>query len=261
MSDIYNPKFKTKQIFNLSANVTGNPSDDEIYFWVTFENSKLYANYRLPGEENDRKYHITDPISFNPEQNFSNKVNSVSFDATNFLIRYFNDNGSVGVPLENILIDDEIVFNENSITFPVSQNKTRVVNVPNVLKKHIVSGSFSNKTLYLNYNTNEQISIDMSNVSSNMSYNDSNSIDLNVSGNSLSANVKISNDQNNQLQIKNDGLFVSTPSINGNGISALLFDVPTINNNQVFHFKIQFSNDKTFSNELNIRYFSISNWF
>lgn len=45
--NIYNAKFRTKQIFDLSCTITDIPSANEAYHWLTLENGKLFSNYKL----------------------------------------------------------------------------------------------------------------------------------------------------------------------------------------------------------------------
>lgn len=58
---IYNAKFKTKQVLDLNISSVGTPSQGQAFYWVTYENNKLYANYKIYGSNTIHKYQITDP--------------------------------------------------------------------------------------------------------------------------------------------------------------------------------------------------------
>jgi hypothetical protein len=48
--NIYNAKFKTKQIFDLDCNYSGTPESNEVYYWFSLDNGKLFSNYKLENQ-------------------------------------------------------------------------------------------------------------------------------------------------------------------------------------------------------------------
>lgn len=209
----YNAKFKTKQIFDITAAPSESPEVNEIFYWLTYENGNLYANYKIYGIAETQRFQITDPQSFNPTQVFENKVKSIEYDDTIHAIEYEDENTSYTVPLTGLL--SNAILSGNTLTFKKSgQNEQDIVLNLSSLGKHVSSASVNTqtKTLTLNYSDGTTYPI---NLSSLLSYSGGSTETASVSinnSNTVTASVKISSQSGNQIQQKSDGLFVPVAS-------------------------------------------------
>ena len=270
MSKIFNPRFQTKNIYNINPGVSGIPNEDEIFQWFTVQNDIIYNNFRISGQIEDRKYPVQATVS--PDESSSSNPYQLS----------------------GFLTDQSITFDttNDTIRFSVNDSSDKVVSIPAIYKRHVVSGTYSSSTKYLTltnndnttvsidlsdivssdesqkyvasgvynantrsivftYNDNNTFSVDLSSIvvdssssSSSVSYNfvDTNSIDFTVDNQSVTANVKISSDNDNVLAVKNDGLYVERAN------KYLLFKIPFIEDVQDFyHLFIDFSQTDDFN--------------
>lgn len=64
----YNPKFKTKQIFDINAVPVDEPKAGEAFYWITSENSKIYANFKAYGVSGIKTVEIGSNGSFDPDE-------------------------------------------------------------------------------------------------------------------------------------------------------------------------------------------------
>ena len=56
----YNPKYRTKQIFELNCEPDTQPGENEVFYWLSTANDKLYANYQMNGRST-LTFEISDP--------------------------------------------------------------------------------------------------------------------------------------------------------------------------------------------------------
>lgn len=211
-NNLYNPAYKTKQIYSLNINPTEMPGVDEMYYWLTYENGKIYSNFRINGVNGDKKYEVTDPVSFNPNMTFENKVKSIVYDAQNQILTYSDENRDYDILLDGFLTSDEISIdaNTNTMSFTTSNHGVYVVNMPDIYKKHVVSGLYNatSKSLVLTYNDTTSVSIDVTALAKTYSGTSTSTITTNIADSVVSSDLKISMVEGNQIQLKSDGLYV-----------------------------------------------------
>ena len=119
---IINPLFNTKQIIALGANPGADvlPNSGTVFYWLTLENQQLYANYRIPGEVEDRKYQITDPDKYY-NVDLKDKVNSpITYDETNYTVGYSDGYNSYDLLLKGIVVN--MSLNGDILTINKSDN-------------------------------------------------------------------------------------------------------------------------------------------
>ena len=273
MSRIFNPKFQTKNIYNINPGISGIPSEGEIFQWFTVQNDIIYNNFRINGQQNDRKYPVQATVS--PEEGSSSS-------------------SQYSIDLSGFLTDESITFDttNDTITFSVNEATDKVVSIPAIYKRHVVSGAYSSSTKYLTLtnNDNTTVDIDLSDIVSNdesqkyvvsgaydtnsrsiiFTYNDNNtfsvdlssivvdnsssssmpaysfantdSISFTINDSLVSADVNISNDNDNLLSVKNNGLYVQRTN------KYLLFKVPEIeDSDEFYHLFIDFSQTDDFN--------------
>lgn len=211
-TNLYNPSFKTKQIYSLNINPSETPNQNEMYYWLTYENGKIYSNFRINGVNGDKKYEITDPVSFNPEVSFQNKVKSIRYNKQNQTLTYYDEVSSYDVLLSDILTADSISIDEqtNVMSFSVSNNSVYTLSMPDVYKKHIVSGLYNatSKSLVFTYNDATSMNIDVTALAKNYDGTATSTITTNIANDVVSSDLKISMVEGNQIQVKSDGIYV-----------------------------------------------------
>ena len=213
MNIFYNPKYKTKQIFDLSVAPVGDPEPGEVFYWISYENSKLYANYKIYGVAQTKTYEITDPQSFNPSAVFENKVKSIEWDDENFAIEYADENLSHTVPVTGLLKSASL--SNNVLTFEkCGANEQDITIDLSAMGKHVASVSVnaSSKQMTFTYSDGQSFNV---NLSSLLAYTGGSTGTANVSvaaNNEITASVKVSGKTGNQILLENDGLFVPAAS-------------------------------------------------
>lgn len=117
--NIYNAKFRTKQIFDLSCNSTETPSTNQVFYWMTYQDSKLFSNYKLSDSTIITKQVLPKEISISKEGGNalvemedglyvpSNQGNS---NPSNKMIEFTTSNSS------------SVTWNENVATFTHNMN-------------------------------------------------------------------------------------------------------------------------------------------
>ena len=74
----YNPKFKTKQIFEVNLEPTEEPQAGEAFYWLTSSNSKLYANFKVYGISGVKTVEVGAAGSFDPDEVLAGILGSLS---------------------------------------------------------------------------------------------------------------------------------------------------------------------------------------
>lgn len=74
----YNPKYKTKQIFDINAAPVDDPQPGEAFYWITSENSKIYANFKAYGVSGIKTVEIGSNGSFDPDEVLAGILDSLS---------------------------------------------------------------------------------------------------------------------------------------------------------------------------------------
>lgn len=211
-NNLYNPSFRTKQIHALNVSPNDMPDVDELYYWLSYEGGKFYSNFRVNGQE-DKKFQIVDPVSFSPQQTFENKVKQITFNPDNQILTYTDELMDYNIILDNFLTAESIRIDEetNIMYFSSSNDGVYTVNIPDIYKKHITSGTYNetSKKLVFNYNDSTSMSVDVTSLAKSYSGASTSTITTNVSENVVSSDLKISLVEGNQLQIKSDGLYVA----------------------------------------------------
>ena len=145
--------------------------------------------------------------------------------------------------------EQKLVLTNNdttTITIDLSQIKSN-----DGSEKYVLSGSYDKTTKKINfvYNNNEAaFDVDLSQIKvTSYSFVDTSSINFTINQGSLvSADVIISDEFDNKLSKKEDGLHVDATKLNH-----LLFRIPVIEDENVFqNFYIQFSKEENFSDTL-----------
>lgn len=208
---ILNPHYTTKQIYDLNVSPQETPESGKLFYWLTFENNNVYANFRIAGESTDRKYQITDPISFNPDVTFSDKVKSISYNQEFSKLVYENEIDSFDVPIIGLINDISYNENTNSLVVKKTNASDIYVKLPDDFKKFVQSGSYNetNKTLVLKYNDNNTFSIDVSKMVKSYTAEQSSTINTVIDeSNKILADLKISSEVGNQVQVRADGIYI-----------------------------------------------------
>ena len=208
---ILNPHYTTKQIYDLNVSPQETPESGKLFYWLTFENNNVYANFRIAGESTDRKYQITDPISFNPDVTFSDKVKSISYNQEFSKLVYENEIDSFDVPIIGLINDISYNENTNSLVVKKTNASDIYVKLPDDFKKFVQSGSYNetNKTLVLKYNDNNTFSIDVSKMVKSYTAEQSSTINTVIDeSNKILADLKISSEVGNQVQVRSDGIYI-----------------------------------------------------
>lgn len=208
---ILNPHYTTKQIYDLNVAPQETPESGKLFYWLTFENNNVYANFRIAGESTDRKYQITDPISFNPDVTFSDKVKSISYNQEFSKLVYENEIDSFDVPIIGLINDISYNENTNSLVVKKTNASDIYVKLPDDFKKFVQSGSYNetNKTLVLKYNDNNTFSIDVSKMVKSYTAEQSSTINTVIDeSNKILADLKISSEVGNQVQVRSDGIYI-----------------------------------------------------
>lgn len=204
----YNPKYKTKQIFELNCAPDTQPGNNEVFYWLSTSDGKLYANYKTAGMQSTLTCEITDPASFNPSVSFEEKVKSIEWNQNIGAINYSDENRDYSVPLNGLI--NSASLNGDTLTLNTIGNGNDIsVNLSSI-NKNIASASFdpSNNIVTFTYNDNTSITLDLSAIIRTYTSTNTNSINTTISGTSISSELRLSNTDGNLAEIKSDGLYV-----------------------------------------------------
>lgn len=203
----YNPKYRTKQIFELNCEPDTQPGENEVFYWLSTANDKLYANYQMNGRST-LTFEISDPASFNPSISFAEKIKSIDWDSSTGAINYSNENDDYSVPLSG-LINGASLDNGTLVLNTVGNGSDISVNLSSI-NKNIASVSFnpSNSVVTFTYNDSTSITLDLSALVKTYVASNTNSINTTINGTTVSAELKLSTAEGNLAEIKSDGLYV-----------------------------------------------------
>lgn len=138
-----------------------------------------------------------------------NIVSNISSGSKSLLVTEIKDSieTSKTVPISGFI--DNVIIESGILKFSVAgQDNPIEISLPK--DNFIKSGMYDseNKQIILTLNTDDVITIDATDLVDIYTVSSTNTIDMSMTNNSISANVKISNELNNSLEAKDDGLYV-----------------------------------------------------
>ena len=227
MSNIfYNPKYKTKQIFDLTSEPTDTPAENEIFFWLTQDGGSIYANYKLHGEPNTLTYLVADINTFDPSATIAGKVDTIEWDTDTDTLEYVAGSTSRTVHLSGLLKNASL--SGNTLTFArCGINASDIVVDLSHVGRHMTSCTVDtqNKTLTFSYSDNATpTTVSLSSLFTNYYGGSTQSAEVSVAADGkITANVAISQKTGNMLILENDGLY----ALAGDGIDLSTYATKT----------------------------------
>lgn len=181
-------------------------------------NSDNTLNDRITSVEEDINKSISE-LETKIDTVEDNSIVKIDYDSSTQEITYmYGDEETETIPLKNLITNVSYNGSTGDFTFDVANGTSKVINTPVENFLSDVTYDPITKKITFKMVSGQTFEVDIHDLVDVYTVDDTDTISMNISGNIITSNVKISEDKDNLIELKDDGLFVQKYKA-GEGIS------------------------------------------